>query len=221
MTLEYFLPKSLYERRLYNKIIQNKEKIPKHLTLVLSENDILGKAKTLKPFIYWCKEIGIIIITIYISVNNVNGITGRKICARLRSELTIELNDINANINIISRTHQTKINTLKSPIQLNISIGYSGKYELLNATKAIMKKVESGEIEPKDINESLIESHLLFKHEPDLVIRAGGKRLTDFLIWQAVYSELYFTDVNWNNFRKIDLLRAIRDYQKRQRRYGK
>ena len=61
----------------------------------------------------------------------------------------------------------------------------------------------------------MIESHLLFKSEPDIVIRAGGKRLTDFLIWQSVYSELYFTDVNWLDFRKVDFLRVIRDFQKR------
>ncbi|WP_269850430.1 undecaprenyl diphosphate synthase family protein [Methanosarcina horonobensis] len=53
------------------------------------------------------------------------------------------------------------------------------------------------------------------------MIRSGGQKLSDFLVWQSVYSELYFTDVNWNNVRKIDLMRVIRDFQKRQRRYGK
>ncbi len=84
-----------------------------------------------------------------------------------------------------------------------------------------MLEVEKGNLEPEDINEEVIESHLLFKFEPDIVIRAGGKRLTDFLIWQSVYSELYFTDVNWLDFRKVDFLRVIRDFQKRQRRFGK
>ena len=84
-----------------------------------------------------------------------------------------------------------------------------------------MKRVKDNTLEPDDINEEVIESHLLFKFEPDLVIRAGGRRLTDFLIWQAVYSELYFTDMNWLDFRKIDFLRAIRDFQRRQRRFGR
>ena len=84
-----------------------------------------------------------------------------------------------------------------------------------------MKDVEKKNLDPGDINENVIESHLRFKSEPDIVIRAGGKRLTDFLIWQSVYSELYFTDVNWLDFMKVDFLRVIRDYQKRQRRFGK
>ena len=84
-----------------------------------------------------------------------------------------------------------------------------------------MGDVSSGKIDENDINEKLVESHLIFKSEPDLFIRTGEARLSEFLIWQAVYSELYFTDVNWEDFRKIDLLRAIRDYQYRQRRFGK
>jgi len=81
-------------------------------------------------------------------------------------------------------------------------------------------RVQDGEIEPEEINEKKIESELVFRLEPDLIIRSGGAKLTDFLIWQSVYSEFYFTDVNWRNFRKIDLLRAIRDFQKRERRFG-
>jgi undecaprenyl diphosphate synthase len=84
-----------------------------------------------------------------------------------------------------------------------------------------MQKVDSGELNPEDINESVIENHLLFNDEPDLVIRSGGKLLADFLIWQSVYSEIYFTDVSWIHLRKLDFLRAIRDFQKRQRRFGK
>lgn len=61
----------------------------------------------------------------------------------------------------------------------------------------------------------------MFKHEPDLLIKTGGTNLSDFMIWQSIYSEIIFIDVNWNNFRKIDLLRVLRDFQKRQRRYGK
>ncbi len=84
-----------------------------------------------------------------------------------------------------------------------------------------MFKIESGKLKPEDIDETVIEKHLLIKYEPDLVIRSGGKRLADFLIWQSVYSEIYFTDVSWINLRKLDFLRAIRDYQQRQRRFGK
>jgi undecaprenyl diphosphate synthase len=103
---------------------------------------------------------------------------------------------------------------------MSISIGYGGKKELVDAIRSIAQEVRNKELCADDISEDTISSHLIFKEEPELVIRTGENRLTDFLIWQAVYSELYFTEVNWANFRRMDLLRAIRDYQKRQRRHG-
>jgi undecaprenyl diphosphate synthase len=104
---------------------------------------------------------------------------------------------------------------------MSISIGYGGKKELVDAIRSIAQKVRNNELSADEISEDTISSHLIFKEEPELVIRTGENRLTDFLIWQAVYSELYFTEVNWANFRRMDLLRAIRDYQKRQRRRGR
>ena len=106
-------------------------------------------------------------------------------------------------------------------MQIHISLGYGGKKELTKALRDIMLKIQSGILKPDDIDESIIEEHLLIKHEPDLVLRSGGKRLADFLIWQSVYSEIYYTDVSWINLRKMDFLRAIRDFQKRQRKFGK
>ena len=69
--------------------------------------------------------------------------------------------------------------------------------------------------------EEIIEANLLYKVTPDFIIKTGGNHLTDFLIWQSVYSELFFCDVNWNRFRYVDFLRALRDFQSRQRRFGK
>jgi undecaprenyl diphosphate synthase len=105
--------------------------------------------------------------------------------------------------------------------RITISLGFSGRSELTEAVKEIIKKVEAGEVEPEEIDEKLIESELLFKSEPDLVIRSGATRLMDFLIWQSVYTEFYFTDMNWAKFRKIDLLRAVRDFKMRERRFGR
>ena len=68
--------------------------------------------------------------------------------------------------------------------------------------------------------EAVIERHLTFRCAPDLVIKTGGNYLTDFLIWQSVYSEFFFLDVNWTLFRKIDFLRALRDFGARKRRFG-
>jgi undecaprenyl diphosphate synthase len=77
------------------------------------------------------------------------------------------------------------------------------------------------QVPPEEVTEEKVESYLTFKYTPDLVIKSGGDHLTDFLIWQSVYSELFFLDVNWDLFRRVDFLRALRDFQARKRRFGK
>jgi tritrans,polycis-undecaprenyl-diphosphate synthase [geranylgeranyl-diphosphate specific] len=113
-----------------------------------------------------------------------------------------------------------------SNMYLNIAVAYGGQKELLNAIKNIARAVKEKKIEIEEINEKLIESNLYTAHlpqpEPDLILRTSGeKRLSGFLLWQSAYSELIFVDIFWPEFRKIDLMRAIRTYQKRVRRYGK
>ncbi len=79
-------------------------------------------------------------------------------------------------------------------------------------------------MKPSDIDEALVAKHLYTAHlpDPDLILRTSGEeRISNFLLWQMAYSELYFTDVFWPGFRRVDFLRAIRTYQLRQRRYGK
>jgi tritrans,polycis-undecaprenyl-diphosphate synthase [geranylgeranyl-diphosphate specific] len=109
---------------------------------------------------------------------------------------------------------------------LNIAIAYGGQKELVDAIKKIAVMAKSGKIDVDDIDETIIESCLYTSHlpqpEPDLILRTSGeKRLSGFLIWQSAYSELVFMDVFWPEFRKIDLMRAIRTYQRRIRRFGK
>jgi undecaprenyl diphosphate synthase len=120
---------------------------------------------------------------------------------------------------IYSQDAQDSTSSDQAPA-MSISIGYGGKKELVDAIRSIAQKVKDKELRANEISEETVSSHLIFKEEPELVIRTGENRLTDFLIWQAVYSELYFTEVNWANFRRMDLLRAIRDYQKRRQRHG-
>ena len=109
---------------------------------------------------------------------------------------------------------------------LNIAIAYGGQKELIEAIRKIAQMTKEGQIDVEEINEKTIESCLYTSHlpqpSPDLILRTSGeKRLSGFLIWQSAYSELMFMDVFWPEFRKIDLMRAIRTYQRRVRRYGK
>ncbi len=107
---------------------------------------------------------------------------------------------------------------------LIIAIGYGGRAEMIDAIKSIATKVESGQMTVNDINEVVVDRHLYTNGipDPDLIIRTSGEeRLSGFLTWQSAYSELYFADVYFPGFRKIDLWRAIRTYQSRQRRFGK
>ena len=109
---------------------------------------------------------------------------------------------------------------------LNIALAYGGRAEIVDAARKIAEGVEKGEIETKQIDEKLFEKFLytahLPKQDPDLIIRTSGEeRLSGFLLWQSAYSELCFLDIYWPEFRKIDLLRAIRTFQKRKRRFGK
>ncbi|MDI6860227.1 MAG: undecaprenyl diphosphate synthase family protein, partial [Methanocellales archaeon] len=158
-------------------------------------------------------------ITVYISVIEA-GELSKGICSKLTKRLVETMSCAPADVTIHTESGRIDVSEGKHDLMLDISIGFGGKYELTTAIKQIMRKVKAGELKPEDIDEKMVESHLVFKSEPDLIIKTGGERLTNFLIWQAVYSELYFTDVNWLGFRKMDLLRAVRDYQKRQRRFG-
>tara|TARA_Y100000589_G_C27078273_1_gene598486 strand:- start:355 stop:1155 length:801 start_codon:yes stop_codon:yes gene_type:complete len=106
---------------------------------------------------------------------------------------------------------------------LNVCTNYGGRQELVKVAKELAKKSLSGEINPEQINEELFESHLLTSdfNDPDLLIRTSGeKRVSNFLLWQLAYSEIYITDVLWPDFDEGEFLKAIIDYQSRSRRFG-
>ena len=109
---------------------------------------------------------------------------------------------------------------------LNIAIAYGGQNELVDAVKKIGDQIKDGSLDSKYINKEIIESNLYTSHlpqsSPDMILRTSGeKRMSGFLLWQSAYSELVFLDIFWPEFRKIDLMRAIRTFQKRKRRDGK
>lgn len=108
---------------------------------------------------------------------------------------------------------------------LNFAFAYGGRAEIVDAAKTIAQKVKDGELKIEDVDEGMFEQYLYTSHmpkqDPDMIIRTSGEeRLSGFLLWQSAYSELVFLDVYWPDFRLIDLLRAIRTYQNRKRRFG-
>ena len=115
----------------------------------------------------------------------------------------------------------TKTNT---NLTLTLALNYGSREEIINATKNISKKIVNNELKIEEIDENIINSHLYTFTLPvvDFLIRTSGeKRISNFLLWQIAYAELYFTDVLWPDFNKEDFYEAILNYQSRERRFGK
>ena len=107
---------------------------------------------------------------------------------------------------------------------LNLALSYSGRWDITQAARKLAQQVKEGKMNPEDINEDVFANALTTAGMPDpeLLIRTSGElRISNFLMWQLAYSELYFTDKYWPDFRKEDLYEAILDYQHRERRFGK
>ncbi len=117
-----------------------------------------------------------------------------------------------------------KLTEKNSGLKLILAISYSSRWEIINAVRNISEGVQKGTISPSDITEELFSSYLTTKGipDPDLLIRTSGEyRISNFLMWQLSYSELYFTDLCWPDFKKEEFYEAILNYQKRERRFGK
>ena len=117
-------------------------------------------------------------------------------------------------------TEKTKDNT---NYLLNLAVAYGGRDEIMQAVRKIAAAAKDGSLKPEDVTEEIFAKQLYTNGipDPDLILRTSGEeRISNFLLWQNAYSELYFADVNWPGMRKIDFLRAIRSYQARHRRRG-
>ena len=122
---------------------------------------------------------------------------------------------------IISNSESLTTNNNK--FLLNICINYGGRQEIVEVAKKLALKSSSGEIKPSEVNEELFNSELLTQgiKDPELLIRTSGeKRVSNFLLWQLAYSEIYISDVLWPDFNEFEFLKAIIDYQSRNRRFG-
>ena len=148
---------------------------------------------------------------------------------------TPELNEENVRLNIIGdveglspkivRELNRSVDIMKdnTGLILNLALNYGGRQEIISALRSIITEVKEGSLEVDDIDEDVFSQHLYTSGlpDPDLLIRTGGEmRISNFLLWQLAYTEIYVTDVLWPDFRQKDLLLALSSYQKRTRRFG-
>ena len=110
-----------------------------------------------------------------------------------------------------------------SKYRFNVALAYGGRDEIVEAIRALAREVRDGHLSPEEIDSEAVSRHLYTADlpDPDLIFRTSGEeRISNFLLWQAAYSELYFSDVLWPGLTRLDFLRAIRSYQLRRRRFG-
>jgi tritrans,polycis-undecaprenyl-diphosphate synthase [geranylgeranyl-diphosphate specific] len=211
-------------------------------------NPWLGHTKgadTVEQLLDWCEKLSVKYITLYaFSTENFNRNSQEieeimRIAEDRFRKLLIDprIHNNKVHVKVIGRTNLLP-DGLKNIIEevekatanydnqfLNFAFAYGGRAEIVDAAKVIAEKVKDGSLQSKDIDETLFEKYLYTSHmdkqEPDLIIRTSGEeRLSGFLLWQSAYSELAFLDVYWPDFRFIDLLRVVRTFQKRKRRFG-
>lgn len=198
----------LYDRYLSLRA-RRADALPDHVALVITERDLLerGAYDTLADFFRWADDYGATRVTTYVSVLD------REAVPTLRREL----DRVPAPREVAVRGPD---DTTRADAPFQVSVGLGGRHEFAGAVRDLAGDVDAGDLDPDAIDEDAIEERLVFPAEPDLVIKTGAERLSDFMIWQSVYAELYFTDVNWRDVRKRDYLRALLDFADRQRRYG-
>jgi len=183
---------------------------PAHVAVVLTERDLLeqGAYDTLTDVFDWAFDYGTDRVTVSVSVLD----------EAVVETLARELRGLDAPRRLTVRA-PGDTEPAETPIQVNIGLG--GKREFAAAVREIADSVADGQLDPDEISAPDVEERLVFPEEPDLVVKTGAERLSDFMIWQSVYSELYFTDVNWRDFRRRDYLRALLEFERRQRRFGR
>lgn len=197
---------------------------------------------SVKDIVEGCVDIGIKYLTVYAfstenwnrPVEEVNALMELLIATINEEAATLNKNNVRLNaIGDIKSLPQKCIDDLANVMSvtskntactLTLALSYSAKWEILEAAKKIAEQVRDKKITLNDINEDLFAAHLTTTNMPDpeLMIRTSGEhRVSNFLLWQLAYTELYFTETLWPDFRKEDLFEAIVDFQKRERRFGK
>lgn len=203
-------------------------------------------AKKTEELLRWCLNLGVKSVTLYAfstenfnrsshEINELMKIFKKKLEEVLKNE---DIHKHKVRVKVIGRLNllpedlQEMIKEVEADTMnydehfLNVALAYGGRAEIVDAAKEIARNVKEGKLAIEDIDEGTFERYLYTSHmpkqDPDLIIRTSGEeRLSGFMLYQSAYSEFCFLDVYWPEFRLIDLLRAIRTYQRRKRRFGK
>nr|MDO8110006.1 polyprenyl diphosphate synthase [Candidatus Sigynarchaeota archaeon] len=190
----------------------------------------------------WCLELKIKNLTLFVlSTENfqrppeeVKGLFGLilKACEEIKNDPRIHQNRVKlkaiGRLTLLPKNIQDAITDLENAtkdyddLHLNVAVAYGGRAEIIDSIKEIARQVKDNKINIDDISDETVQQHLYKQGpDPDMIIRTSGeKRLSGFLLWQSAYSELYFEDAYFPEYRKIDFWRAVRAFQKRERRYG-
>jgi len=224
-------------------IMDGNRRFAKELGLSLEAGHVFGKEK-IEEVLDWCFDLGIPVLTVY-AFSTENFKRSEKEVKTLMTLLKQELDQAKED----SRIHKNKVQirilgrleSLPKDIQqsaqlimdmtqsyktyhLNIALAYGGREEIIQAIQHMGSDIKKGKLKVKDISQSTVSSYLYTSGlpDPDLILRTSGEeRISNFLLWQLAYSELYFCDVYWPALQKRDFLMAIRTYQQRKRRFGK
>ncbi len=190
----------------------------------------------------WCRDLGIKELTLYcFSTENFNrdkmevkylfDLFRNKIDGLIKDS-RVHTNEVRIRIigklDMFPKDMQEKMQQLMDETKeydkfcLNLAMAYGGRAEIVDAVKQVVSDVEAGKLDVDEIDEDMLSEHMYLQNDPDMVIRPGGVvRTSNFLTWSSVYSELIFIDKLWPEFTKQDLAGCIKEYSKRERRFGK
>jgi undecaprenyl diphosphate synthase len=233
----------------------NKEKIPKHIAIIMDGNGRWAKERgkdrlfghqhgvlSVREVVEGCVEVGIKNLTLYAfstenwnrPENEVNGLMELLVTTIRKEAETLSKNGVRLYvIGDLKSLPQACLNELDEAMELTagntnlnliLALSYSSKWEIVEATKKITEKVMTHELELDAITDEVFKQHLATAAfpDPELMIRTSGEhRISNFLLYQLAYAELYFTHTHWPDFRKENLYEAILNYQNRERRFGK
>ena len=224
-------------------IMDGNRRFAKELELGSLTGHEFGKEK-LEEVLEWCRELGIKVVTVY-AFSTENFFRSREEVEHLMNLFAESLKKaaddertekhglrirVIGQVDILPPRVREAINYAEEKTKnhnkffLNVALAYGGREEIIKAIKEIAAEVKDGKLKIEDIDEKIVREHLYTGDlpDPDLILRTSGEeRISNFLLWQSAYSELYFADIYWPTLRKIDFLRIIHSYQLRERRFGR